>query len=77
MRKTLIVVTSGVLLAVMALAQTAVPPGRGHIRAFGEATVSMKPDLAKLSVAVTTQAVTAQEASAQNAQITVEYETLN
>ena len=40
---------------------------RGHIRAFGEASVAMKPDLAKVAIAVTTQASTAQEASAQNA----------
>jgi uncharacterized protein YggE len=42
-------------------------PARGHIRAFGEASVSVKPDLARLNVSVTTEAATAQEASALNA----------
>jgi uncharacterized protein len=40
---------------------------RGHIRAFGEASVSVKPDIARLTVSVTTEATTAQEASALNA----------
>ena len=47
--------------------QIITPQARGHIRAFGEAGVSVKPDLAKLSIAVTAQAATAQEASALNA----------
>jgi uncharacterized protein YggE len=54
------------LLAGLTPAQT-VAQGRGHVRAFGEASVSVKPDLAKLSTSVITQAATAQEASAQNA----------
>jgi uncharacterized protein YggE len=67
MKKTLMAITFGVLLAGIAPAQIVPAPGRGHIRAFGEASVSVKPDLAKLSVSVITQAATAQEASAQNA----------
>lgn len=41
--------------------------GRGVVRAFGEATVSVRPDVAKVTVGVTTQATTANEASARNA----------
>ena len=39
------------------------------VRAVGEANVSVKPDEARLSVAVTTQATTAEQAAAQNATI--------
>jgi uncharacterized protein len=63
------IVKAGVLTAaaVSILASQTVAPQRGHIRAFGEAAIAMKPDLAKVAIAVTTQATTAQEASAQNA----------
>jgi uncharacterized protein len=53
--------------AVSLLCGQTVTQQRGHIRSFGEASVAVKPDLAKVSVAITTQAATAQEASAQNA----------
>ena len=41
--------------------------GRPYIRATGEATVSAKPDRAKLDIGVVTQAANAQNAAAQNA----------
>ena len=41
--------------------------GRHLVGASGQATVSVKPDQAKLDVGVVTQAVTAQDAAAQNA----------
>jgi uncharacterized protein YggE len=41
--------------------------GRRVIRAFGEGSVSVRPDVAEVSVSVVTQARTAQEAAAQNA----------
>jgi uncharacterized protein YggE len=41
---------------------------RGVVRAYGEATVSVRPDIAKLSVGVTTQASTANEAAGTNAE---------
>src|SRR5688572_20141826 len=65
MKPTSIVLTVAITLAGMAGAQTI--SQRGHIRAFGEASVALTPDLAKLSVSVTTQAAMAQEASTQNA----------
>ena len=37
------------------------------VRASGEATVTAKPDQAKVSIGVENQAATAEEASAQNA----------
>lgn len=41
--------------------------GRPYIRATGDATVSAKPDRAKLDIGVVTQAANAQNAAAQNA----------
>ena len=41
--------------------------GRPYIRATGEATVSAKPDRAKLDIGVVTEAANAQNAAAQNA----------
>jgi uncharacterized protein YggE len=38
-----------------------------YVRAFGQATVSVKPDLARVQFSVVTQASTAQDASSQNA----------
>src|SRR5262249_20726172 len=44
------------------------PAGRNpFVHAVGEATVSVKPDLARVSFSVVTQAQTAQDASSQNA----------
>jgi hypothetical protein len=43
------------------------PSGRHLVVASGQATVSVKPDQAKLDVGVVTQAATAQDAAAQNA----------
>jgi uncharacterized protein YggE len=55
-----------VLLSVPVVAQqTAVR--RGVIRAFGEGSVAVRPDMAKVSVGVTTQAGTASEAASRNA----------
>src|SRR5438477_2766638 len=53
------------LLTVSALGQTAAR--RPFVRALGEATVAVKPDLAKVDIGVVTQGATAQEASTQNA----------
>ena len=41
--------------------------GRSYIRTTGDATVSAKPDRARLTIGVTTQAATAQAAGGQNA----------
>jgi uncharacterized protein len=54
------------LCGAAAYAQTGV---RRSIRATGDASVSMNPDIAYVSVGVTTQATTAQEAAAQNASV--------
>ena len=53
--------------AVLVVRAQTVTPQRGHIRAFGEASIAVKPDLAKVAIAVTTQAGTAQAASTENA----------
>jgi uncharacterized protein YggE len=45
----------------------AVVASRRLVRATGDATLSVKPDQAKINVGVVTQAATAQEASTQNA----------
>lgn len=50
-----------------AAVQAQVTPRRASIRAVGVASVSAKPDQAKITVGVVTQAATAQDASAQNA----------
>ena len=63
----LLLLTS-VALPFLAHAQDARPPMRRQIvRATGEATLSAKPDQARLSVGVVTQAATAEEAMRQNA----------
>ena len=49
-------------------AQT-VAPRTPFIRASGEGIVSIKPDLARVTMGVTTQAVTAEEATQRNAEI--------
>jgi uncharacterized protein YggE len=52
-------------LPALLLAQTA--PMRRVVRAYGEGSVSLRPDYARVSVSVVTQARTAQEAAAENA----------
>src|SRR5262245_39057392 len=49
------------------LSQGQAPPQRPFVRAFGEATISVKPDLARVQFSVVTQASTAQEAADRNA----------
>jgi len=55
------------ILAILGAAAHAQFPGRRYVRANGEAAVSVKPDLLKLTAGVVTQGVTAQEAADQNA----------
>jgi len=50
--------------------------GHPYIRATGEATVSAKPDRAKLEIGVVTQAANAQNAAAQNAQNATQTESM-
>ena len=59
---------AGVLL-VSALAGSAQVESRRVIRATGEATVPARPELAKFTAGVVTQAATAQEAANQNASL--------
>jgi uncharacterized protein len=54
-----------VIAVVVSPAQTVAP--QRHIRAFGDASIAVRPDLAKVAIAVTTQASTAQAASTENA----------
>ena len=56
--------------ALPAAAQRAEEVLRPYIRSSGEATVTAKPDQAKMTIGVVTQASTAQEAGAQNARQT-------
>ena len=55
------------LFALFSLSAQAQPPRRAFIRAVGDATVSVKPDEARIQFSVVTQASTAQEAANQNA----------
>jgi uncharacterized protein YggE len=64
MRKLCLVGSALVLFSLVAPAQ---PPRRSFIGAFGEATVSVKPDQAKIQFSVVTQAASAQDAANQNA----------
>jgi uncharacterized protein YggE len=57
-------------LAPLALASMLAAQTPRTVTASGEAVVSVKPDLARVTVGVETQAPTAQEAAAQNATIT-------
>lgn len=57
------------LLVCLAAAAPAQLLRRPSVRASGQATVSSKPDLLRLTIGVTTQAATAQEASDQNAAV--------
>lgn len=62
--KKLVLMLSPLALSGILVAQA--PPPRS-IRASGEGVVSVRPDLARVTVGVSTQAATAQEAAAQNA----------
>src|SRR2546421_10214314 len=62
--KPLIVFTS---LALMSRGLWAQAPAQRIISASGHATISVKPDQAKVDIGVITRAVTAQDATAQNA----------
>jgi len=55
------------ILPVYVTAQPTSPPLPPSVRASGEAEIQVKPDLAKLTIGVLTQAATAQAAAAQNA----------
>jgi uncharacterized protein YggE len=69
MRQVLVSVC-GVILAAAGRPATAQAPEHGmppHIRCTGEASVSAKPDRARLQIGVVTQAATAQAAAADNA----------
>lgn len=56
------------LLASLGMAQEAAPlPSEPSVRATGEATVSVRPDQARVDIGVVTQTATAQEAATQNA----------
>lgn len=54
-------------LTICALFAQAQPPPRPFVRAVGDATVSVKPDQAKIQFSVVTTAATAQEAADRNA----------
>jgi uncharacterized protein len=58
---------AALLLAFSAGAQV-MPARRGHVRAFGEASVSVRPDVARIAVGVTTQDRTAADAATKNAE---------
>ena len=61
---------AGKLVVVLAFAATSwaqVPSGPASITAVGDATVSVPPDLARVSFGVVTQSATAQDAAAGNA----------
>lgn len=67
MKLALLVLSTLPLCNLIAQTQQTLIQRRPFIRAAGEATVSIKPDQAKIDLGVVTQAATAQEASAQNA----------
>ena len=54
------------LMALPLAAQT-LPTSRNHVRAVGTASVSARPDMARVSLGVTTEGQTASEAAAKNA----------
>lgn len=58
---------AALLLATTAVAQT-LPPRRAFVRAYGEASVSVRPDVARVSVGVLTQDRTASDAATKNAE---------
>lgn len=55
------------LIATAVSAQVTVSPSRRTVRASGQAEVSVRPDQARIQIAIVTQAATADEASQQNA----------
>ena len=59
-------------LAAAAFAQDAQRGGAPTVRAHGEATINVKPDLAQINIGVVTQGQTAESAAAQNAKQTTE-----
>src|SRR5262245_43299443 len=65
LRKTCPLVCAFALLVRAAPGQA--QPPRPFVRALGEATISVKPDLARIQFSVVTQATTAQEAADRNA----------
>lgn len=68
-RRPLLILTVLIATAGTALAQeTAERTSRPSIRVTGDATVTVKPDQAEISIGVVTQAQTAQTAATQNAQ---------
>jgi uncharacterized protein YggE len=62
-----IAAVAALMLATTAVAQT-VPGRRGFIRAYGEGSVAVRPDVARLAVGVTTQDRTASDAATKNAE---------
>src|SRR6185436_3904308 len=67
MKKTYLLLSVFTLFGPIARAQAPIPPPRPFVVAFGDATVSTKPDEARVQFSVVTQAATAQAASTQNA----------
>ena len=67
MKKTCLLLSVFTLFGPIARAQAPVGPTRPFVVAFGDATVSTKPDEARVQFSVVTQAPTAQTASTQNA----------
>jgi uncharacterized protein len=59
--------TRAVILFVLAPLAFAQGPNQRRVQAVGTASITIKPDQARISVGVTTNAATAQEAAAQNA----------
>jgi uncharacterized protein YggE len=62
-----IAAAAALLFAATSMAQT-VPAQRRIIRAYGEASVTVRPDVARVSVGVLTQAQTASDAATRNAE---------
>ena len=56
-----------VALMALPLAAQTVPTSRNHVRSVGTASVSARPDMARVSLGVTTEGTTASEAAAKNA----------
>src|SRR5438094_309397 len=67
LRTTFLTPAALTLISLLATAQIPTPLQRPFIRAIGEATVSVKPDEAKVQFSVVTQAATAQDAADRNA----------
>ena len=56
------------VLAVLPLTAQTVPAQRNHVTAVGQASVSARPDMARVSLGVTTEGTTASEAANKNAE---------